>query len=98
MTKRTAKEIKAIGKDLRPTVHVGKGGVDEGLVQEVRTQLKTRKVVKVRLLPSAADDKKATAQQIAEGANAVLIDVRGNVVLLCEKAFMDGKGVLPELG
>jgi len=98
MTKRTSKEIKAIAKDLVPTIHVGKGGVDEGLIQEVKLQLKTRKVVKIRLLPSAAEDKKGTAQQIADGANAVLIDVRGYIVLLCEKAFMEGKGVLPNLG
>jgi RNA-binding protein len=98
MTKRTAKEIKAIGKDLKPTIHVGKDGVDEGLIQEVELQLKTRKVVKIRLLPSASEDKKGTAQLIAEKANAELIDVRGSVVLLCEKAFMAGKGTLPELG
>ncbi len=46
--------IKKHGTDsaLEPTVHVGKAGI-EGVVEELKIQLKSRKLVKVRFLRTA---------------------------------------------
>ena len=49
MPKRTMKEIKRIGADLKPTIHVGKDGITDSLIEEVKLQVKTRKVVKIRI-------------------------------------------------
>ena len=77
MPKRTMKEIKRIGADLRPTIHVGKDGITDSLIEEVKLQVKTRKVVKIRLLPASGDGKDVTAKEISERSGTVLVDVRG---------------------
>jgi RNA-binding protein len=94
MPKRTMKEIKRIGTDLKPTIHVGKDGVTDSLIDEVKLQVKTRKVVKIRLLPASGEEKDTIAKDISERSGAVLVDVRGSIVLLTQQDFLNGKGYI----
>ena len=94
MPKRTMKEIKRIGADLKPTIHVGKDGITDSLIEEVKLQVKTRKVVKIRILPASGDEKDAIAKEISERSGAVLVDVRGSIVLLTQQDFLNGKGYI----
>ena len=94
MPKRTMKEIKRIGADLKPTIHVGKDGITDSLIEEVKLQVKTRKVVKIRLLPASGEDKDNIAKEISERSGAVLVDARGSIVLLTQQDFLDGKGYI----
>jgi RNA-binding protein len=88
------KEIKRIGADLRPTIHVGKDGITDNLIEEVKLQVKTRKVVKIRLLPASGDEKDVIAKEISERSGTIMVDVRGSIVLLTQKDFLDGKGYI----
>jgi len=92
MPARTMKDVKRVGHGLRPTVHVGKEGVTDTLIEEITKQVKARKVVKVRLLPSVEEDRKQVAQALADRSNSVLIEVVGHTVLLCDKKYQQGKG------
>ena len=94
MPKRTMKEIKRIGADLKPTIHVGKDGITDSLIEEIKLQVKTRKVVKIRLLPASGDEKDVIAKEISERSGAILVDVRGSIVLLTQQDFLNGKGYL----
>jgi RNA-binding protein len=94
MPKRTIKEIKRIGADLKPTIHVGKDGITDSLIEEVKLQVKTRKVVKIRLLPASGEDKDNIVKEISERSGAVLVDARGSIVLLTQQDFLDGKGYI----
>jgi RNA-binding protein len=94
MPKRTMKEIKRIGADLKPTIHVGKDGITDSLIEEVKLQVKTRKVVKIRLLPASGDEKDVIAKEISERSGAILVDVRGSIVLLTQQDFLNGKGYI----
>ncbi len=94
MPKRTIKEIKRIGVDLKPTIHVGKDGITDSLIEEVKLQVKTRKVVKIRMLPASGNEKDVIAKEISERSGAVLVDVRGSIVLLTQQDFLDGKGYI----
>jgi len=86
------KDVKRVGHGLRPTVHVGKEGVTETLIEEIAKQVKTRKVVKVRLLPSVEEDRKKVAEDLAARSDSVLIEVVGHTVLLCDRKYLQGKG------
>ncbi|OPY31013.1 MAG: CRS1 / YhbY (CRM) domain protein [Methanomassiliicoccales archaeon PtaU1.Bin124] len=88
---RTRKDVMREATELTPTVHVGKDGITDTLVDEVKLQLKTRRIVKVKLLPSAGEDKKQLALDLAEKSKATLVDVRGSVATLCEKRYFQVK-------
>jgi RNA-binding protein len=92
MPPRTIKDVKRVGHGLRPTVHVGKEGVTDTLIDEISKQVKARKVVKVRLLPSVEEDRKQVAEDLADRSNSVLIEVVGHTILLWERKYLDGKG------
>ena len=84
MDKEKKKDLIRKGSELKPTVHIGKEGLTEGIVEEVRTQVKRSKLVKVRLLPNADLEKEDTATELAERSGSVLVDVRGFTILLCD--------------
>jgi RNA-binding protein len=92
MPKRTMKDVKRVGHELKPTVHVGKDGITDTLIDEIVKQLKGRKVVKVRLLSSVEEDRKVVGEELASRSGSALIEVVGFTVLLCDKRYLDGRG------
>lgn len=86
MTEKEAKkELIRQSVAIDATVRVGKDGVDENLINEVTTQLKKRRLIKVKVLKSAGVDVKEIGDVLAEGADAHVIDVRGGVITLASK-------------
>lgn len=84
MNNKQIQALRAQAQQLNVTVHVGKGGID-GAVDELKGQLKQRKLVKVRLLPSATDggaNDKSQAEALAVACDATLVDVRGHTAVL----------------
>ncbi len=71
---------------LEPTLHVGKAGI-EGVVEELKIQLKGRKLVKVRFLRTAfiAGDKKELMQKLADLSSSELVETRGNTAVYSRK-------------
>jgi RNA-binding protein len=65
------------------SLHVGKQGLTDMVVGELRGQLKKRGVVKVRLLRSAkeASDRKGFFETLARRAGARLVKVVGYVAV-----------------
>lgn len=68
-------------QDLKPTIWVGKRGVTSVMIDEIRRQLKDRKVVKVRWLRNTEVD----PEEVAASAGAVLVEVRGRTLVLTER-------------
>lgn len=64
-------------QQLKPTVWIGKNGIDEKLIDEIKKQLKTRKLVKIKILKGAIDecnvDRKAVPKEIAKKVDAELV-------------------------
>lgn len=71
------------GRDLAPTVQVGKNGVTPQVVRELSEQLKKRKLVKVKLLSGVlrGAERSAVLDGLALGCNAYLVETRGNTAL-----------------
>jgi len=86
MTEKEAKkELMRRANDLSPTVHVGKEGIDEGLLNEIAAQLKKARLIKVKILSTVDIDAKDIAEELATSTNSVIVDVRGGVVVLTDK-------------
>lgn len=86
MTERDArKELMRRAKDIDATVRVGKDGIGEGLYEEIKGQLKNRRLIKVKILKNSDCESDETAQQIASATDAVVVDVRGGVMVLTDK-------------
>lgn len=89
--KKTKKQLVKLGSTIDPTVHVGKEGLTEGIVQEVKTQVKRHKLIKVRVLPAADMDKDAVAAELAQRSGTTVVDTRGFTVLLSDSRLIGEK-------
>jgi RNA-binding protein len=80
-------EIKQKAKLLRPTIQIGKNGVTESLIEEIKKQIKKSRLVKIKLLKGfvEANDRKKVSKEIADETDSVLIDQVGNVIVLRKK-------------
>ena len=74
-------------KNIQPILRLGKAGVTEGAIEEIRRQLRKRKLIKIKLLKSALDgkNKKELAQEIADKTKSELIHQVGSVIVLSKK-------------
>lgn len=71
--------------EINPTVHVGKDGLDQGLFDEITAQLKKNRLIKIKVLSNSDDGAKETAAAIEEAVGAVIVDVRGGVLVVTDK-------------
>src|SRR5512133_34490 len=69
-------------QDLKPTVWIGKQGCTETMIEEIVSQLKKRRQIKVKWLQNTEVDPDA----IAIKAKAKLVEVRGRTMVLESKA------------
>lgn len=78
------KEMRAKAKVLEPIVRIGKNGLTDASVLEIKKQLARKKLIKIKLLKTV-EDRKLLAKQIAEKTDSELIEAVGFVVVLCKR-------------
>ncbi len=86
MTEREAKKaLMRRALELKPTVHVGKDGLKDSVYDEISDQLKKNRLIKIKVLDNADSDTREVADAIAAQVGAVVVDVRGGVVVMTDK-------------
>ncbi len=69
--------------ELKATVHIGKDGITEGVINEIRQQLKKRKIIKIKFLQNAnRDNFKEKIEDIAKETGAEVVEIRGFTAVL----------------
>jgi RNA-binding protein len=83
LTNPQIQQKRAEAQQIDVSLQVGKNGVTPATIEELSAQLKKRKLVKVRLLPSAGESASPEEQvkALAEGTNSLLIETRGHTAV-----------------
>ncbi len=85
----TIRRLRGLAQQLPADVNVGKNGLTESVVAEIKRRLKQKGVVKVRLLNSSLEvegsDRREIAKEIARKVGGLLIDVRGKTLVIIRK-------------
>jgi len=83
------RKVKGLIKEVRHSsadVRIGKAGVSERVVNEVKRRLKEKGVIKVKMLKSALKvegrNRFEIAKEVAEKVGAKLVEVRGRTFIL----------------
>ncbi|MBW3004481.1 YhbY family RNA-binding protein [Candidatus Woesearchaeota archaeon] len=81
------KEQRAKARTLYPAMQIGKSGISEGLITELKKQLKIKKIIKVKFLRAYLEDKdkKKVAIDLAKKTDSVIVLQIGNTVTLAKK-------------
>jgi RNA-binding protein len=71
-------------KQMQPVIWIGKKGITPELIEEIKKQVKDKKLIKIKLLKSALNDKsvKEMAEEICEQTSSTLIDKVGHVIVI----------------
>ncbi|WP_421908107.1 YhbY family RNA-binding protein [Methanolacinia petrolearia] len=73
------KEEKTAGlQQLKATVWIGKKGITESTIDEIKMQIKERKIIKIKWLRNSEVD----PEEVARMAGAVIIQKRGRTMIL----------------
>ncbi|MBW2972866.1 YhbY family RNA-binding protein [Candidatus Woesearchaeota archaeon] len=81
------KAQRAKAQFLHPAMQIGKSGITEGLITELKNQLKLKKLIKIKFMKSFIEDKdrKKVAAELAKKTNSIIVLQIGNVVVLAKK-------------
>ena len=67
------------------TINIGKTGVNDNVIEEIKRQLKANEIVKLKFAKNIARDKDKYIDEIVSKTRAKLIDVRGHVAVIYKK-------------
>ncbi|MBM7604774.1 RNA-binding protein [Metabacillus crassostreae] len=81
---------------LSPIFQVGKGGVNENMVNQISEALEARELLKVSILQNCEEDKDTVAQEIVKGTKAELVQIIGNTIVLYKESKENKKLNLPQ--
>lgn len=76
--------LKYEASQLSPALNIGKNGITDSLVDELKMQLKRNKLVKIRILRTALNETERTtiAEELSRRTGSQLIEVRGSSAVL----------------
>jgi len=79
--------LKGQAAKIEAMTHIGKNGITPSLIEEIKRQLKDNKLVKIKLLKSAIEEKprEEVAKELVQETGAELIEVKGNTVVLYKR-------------
>ncbi|MCP8616933.1 ribosome assembly RNA-binding protein YhbY [Salirhabdus salicampi] len=86
LTGKQKRFLRSKAHHLKPIFQVGKGGVNDNLIQQVNEALEKRELIKVSVLQNCLEDKDSIAADIVEGTNAHLVQVIGNTIVLYKES------------
>ena len=75
------KDISADLHQLKVTVWIGKKGISDSTINEIKSQIKERKIIKIKWLRNTD----IVPEEIAKMANADIIQKRGRKMILSKK-------------
>ncbi|MEE0941754.1 MAG: YhbY family RNA-binding protein [Methanobrevibacter sp.] len=67
------------------TINIGKAGVNDNVIEEIKRQLEANEIVKLKFAKNIARDKDDYIDEIVTKTRAQLIDVRGHVAVIYKK-------------
>ncbi|WP_170007742.1 ribosome assembly RNA-binding protein YhbY [Bacillus fonticola] len=96
LTGKQKRFLRAKAHHIQPIFQVGKAGVGENLVQQIRDALEARELLKVSVLQNCAEDKDEVAAKLSKGARAELVQVIGSTIVLYKESRENKKIELPK--
>jgi RNA-binding protein len=67
------------------TISIGKSGINDSILDEIKRQLKDNEVIKLRFSKGISQEKQNFIKEIIEKSNSKLIDFRGNVAVIFKR-------------
>ena len=94
LNSRQRAQLRGMANSMETIFQVGKGGINEQLIKHVNEALEARELIKIRTLETAPAPTKEIANEIANFANADVVQVIGSKFILYKQSKDNKKIVL----
>lgn len=95
LTGKQKRYLRSLAHHLSPIFQVGKGGVNENMIKQIRDALEARELMKVSVLQNCDDDKQTVAEELAIGTKAEVVQIIGNIIVLYKESKENKEITLP---
>ncbi|EGL82290.1 RNA-binding, CRM domain containing protein [Caldalkalibacillus thermarum TA2.A1] len=95
LTGKQKRYLRSLAHHLNPIFQVGKGGVNDNMLQQIKDALKARELIKVSVLQNCEQDKHEVAEELAKGTGAELVQVIGKQIVLYKESEENKQIELP---
>ncbi|MCJ7841806.1 ribosome assembly RNA-binding protein YhbY [Lederbergia sp. NSJ-179] len=95
LTGKQKRFLRSTAHHLHPIFQVGKGGVKENMVKQIREALEARELIKISILQNCEEDRETVAAALADGAKAELVQIIGNTIILYRESSENKQLELP---
>ncbi|WP_102345521.1 ribosome assembly RNA-binding protein YhbY [Bacillus sp. Marseille-P3661] len=95
LTGKQKRFLRSKAHHLNPIFQVGKGGVSENMIKQIKDALEARELMKISVLQNCEFDKTEVAQELASGADAELVQMIGNIIVLYKESKENKQILLP---
>lgn len=95
LTGKQKSHLRSLAHHLDPIFQVGKGGVNDNLIQQIKEALEARELLKVSILQNCEQEKDEVAESLAQGAGAELVQLIGKTIVLYKESKENKEIELP---
>lgn len=95
LTSKQKRFLKSKAHHLTPIFQVGKGGINENMINQISEALEARELMKISILQNCEEDKEDVAQKLAKGSGSELVQLIGKTVVLYKESKENKQIVLP---
>lgn len=88
--------LRSEAHQLTPIFQVGKGGVNDQMVKQMKEALEARELIKISILQNCEVEKTEVAQQLVQKTRAQLVQLIGLTIVLYKESRNSKKIVLPQ--
>lgn len=96
LTGKQKRFLRAEAHHLTPIFQVGKGGVNDNMIQQIKDALEARELIKISILQNCEEDKNDVASELATQSRAELVQLIGHTVVLYKESRENKKIELPK--
>jgi RNA-binding protein len=95
ITSKQRSYLRSLGNTIEPIFQIGKGGINENLIQQVKDALEARELIKITVLKNSLLDTRETCDELARLVGAEPVQAIGNRFILYKQSRENQRIFLP---
>lgn len=96
LTTKQRQYLKIKAAELKPVVMIGKNGITESVIEEIKSSIEHHELIKVKAKAENREQRDELAQYLAEQSESTVVQFLGNNLTLFKQAKKNSKFTLPK--
>lgn len=97
LTTKQRQYLKIKAAELKPVVMIGKNGITESVIEEIKSSIEHHELIKVKAKAEDREQRDELAQYLAEQSESTVVQFLGNNLTLFKQAKKNSKFTLPKV-